>query len=69
MRHFGETTHAFILRLWLEPREIEGVDPEWRGMIEHVPSGKRRYVTDLRDLMAFIAVYLEEMGIGPHGPR
>jgi hypothetical protein len=68
MGAFGGRTHSFIVRVWLEPREIEGVDPEWRGMVEHVSSGKRRYVTDLGDLSAFIAIYLEDMGVGLHGP-
>lgn len=63
MRSFEENTHVFIIRIWREPREIAGARPEWRGMIEHTPSGERRYVRDLDDLSAFIATYLAEMGV------
>ena len=35
----------------------------WRGHITHVPSGRRRYVKDLDDILAFIAPYLEAVGV------
>lgn len=38
-----EEAHAFIVRIWREPREIDDAASEWRGMIEHVESGERRY--------------------------
>ena len=41
----GAETYAFILRIWQEPREIENAAPEWRAMIEHVQTGKRRYLS------------------------
>ena len=47
-------TQVFIVRLWRERREIEGAAPEWRVMIEHVPTGDRRYlrhVTQINDFM------------------
>jgi hypothetical protein len=56
-------THVFIVRIWLEPREIAGAAPEWRAVIEHVPDGKQRYVNDLNQLEQFISPYLEEMGV------
>ena len=55
----------FILRVWLERREIEGTTPKWRGVIEHVPSGERRYVKDLVEIRAFVVPYLEIMGAKP----
>jgi hypothetical protein len=60
---FEEHTHVFIVRIWREPREIEDASPEWRGVIEHVPDGKRRYLKDLAEIAAFIAPYLKEMGV------
>lgn len=63
MELFKEKTHTFILRIWIEPREIEGAAAEWRGMVEHVDSGQRKYLNDLDQIIAFIAPYLKEMGI------
>jgi hypothetical protein len=63
MTSLEKHTHVFILRVWREAREIEGATPEWRGMIEHVPSGERRYVQSLDSILAFIGPYLIEMGV------
>lgn len=63
MKSFEENTHAFVVRVWLEPREIDGADPEWRGVIEHVPSGERRSLKDLKEIKEFIAPYLQMMGV------
>jgi hypothetical protein len=51
-------THAFIVRLWLEPREIQGEKPLWRGVIEHVPTGRRLSLKNLDMTTAFIESYL-----------
>jgi hypothetical protein len=66
---FAGHSHVFIVRIWLEPREIMGAAVEWRGVIEHVPTQKRRYLTDLAALTPFITPYLESMGVkdGVHG--
>lgn len=53
-----ERTHVFIIRLWIEPREIEGMSSEWRAMIEHIPTNQRRYVRSLDEIRTFIAAYL-----------
>ncbi len=58
-----ENTHVFIIRMWLEPREIAGAAPEWRGMIEHVTSGERQYVKSLDEATEFIAGFLQRMGV------
>jgi hypothetical protein len=63
MRSFEKNTHVFIIRVWSEPREIAGARPEWRGMIEHVPSGERCYVQTLDSISAFIVPYLVAMGV------
>lgn len=34
-------THLFTVRVWLE--EVEHGRVEWRGRVEHVMSGERRY--------------------------
>jgi hypothetical protein len=63
MALFEDDTHVFIVRIWLECRDIEGTNVVWRGVIEHVTSGERRYVKDLDDLVSFIAPYFEKMGL------
>jgi predicted AAA+ superfamily ATPase len=51
--------HAFIVKLWLERREIEGTKPEWRGRIDHVQSGRRVYFRDIVGITHFIQAFLE----------
>jgi len=63
MASFSENTHVFIVRIWREPREIAGAAPEWRGSIEQVPGGERRYVKDLDDIVAFIGSHAPGMGL------
>lgn len=57
-----ESDHAFVIRIWKESREIEGASPTWRGVIEHVRSGKKRYLRDFSTIASFIIPYLEAMG-------
>jgi hypothetical protein len=56
-----ENTLAFIVRVWRETREIEGAAPEWRGVVEHVPTGERRYLTNLDELADFILLYVPDI--------
>jgi hypothetical protein len=58
---FDSKTQVFILRLWLEPREIEGAKPEWRGVIEYVRTRQRRYFSNLEELPPLILPYLREL--------
>ncbi|HMR66532.1 MAG TPA: hypothetical protein PKE64_21165 [Anaerolineae bacterium] len=56
-------THPFVLKIWLEAA-AEGTTPAvWRGHITHVPSQRQQYVQDLKAIVAFIAPYLEQMGV------
>ena len=61
-----DTSHAFIARFWLEHREIKDAKPIWRGVVEHVASGQRRYLEDLDEVKAFITAHLQNTGIWPH---
>lgn len=58
-------TNSFIVRIWLEETAEEAGRATWRGHITHVPSGERRYLKDLDDIVAFIVPYLQRMGIEP----
>lgn len=59
---------AFIVRVWLEHRDIENAPIEWRGSIEHVASGRIRYLTDLDEIARFVRPYLEAMGASAGKP-
>jgi hypothetical protein len=56
-----DNTQVFILRVWRETREIEGAAPEWRGVIEHVPSGERRYFKNLDELVDLMLLHAPGM--------
>lgn len=56
-------SHPFIVRIWLEETAEEAGEVIWRGHITHVPSGERLYLTRLEDITAFIAPYLDQMGV------
>lgn len=60
---YESTTHPFIVKIWLEETAQEAGRAKWRGHITYVPSGERRYLQDLDDILAFIAPYLEGMGV------
>ena len=57
-----EDTQVFIVRIWREPREIEGALAEPRGMVEIIPSGERKYFQDLDELTNVIRRALEALG-------
>jgi hypothetical protein len=65
MTEFEDKTHVFIVRIWPEPREIQGAPVEWRGLIEHVFSGEKRYLNNLDEIVAFLARYLRDLD-DPH---
>jgi hypothetical protein len=56
-------THPFIVKVWLEETTEQAGRVTWRGHVTHVSSGERRYLRDLDDIAAFIAPYLEKMGV------
>lgn len=63
MAPLDDRTLVFIIRIWLERRELEQAPPVWRGMVEHLETGKRRYIKDLAEIRAIMMPYLAEMGI------
>ncbi len=60
---FEGNTHPFIVKIWLEETAEETGRATWRGHITRVPSGERRDLDVLDDIIAFIAPYLEGMGV------
>lgn len=48
-----ETIHSFIVKLWLT-REVEDDGSQVSGYVVHVPSGEKKYVHELSEIVAFI---------------
>lgn len=59
----GLYASSFVVRLWIEETAEEAGTATWRGHITHVPSGDRRYIKELCEILPFISPYLEEMGV------
>ena len=52
---FEKYTHVFTVRLWRERREGEREKPIWRGSVQHLQSGERKYFRRFAGLLSFIA--------------
>jgi hypothetical protein len=63
VKSIKEATHAFIVRLWIEPHQMNHAEPIWRGVIERVDSGDRVYFDQLEKMSTYFAQYLAEIGI------
>jgi hypothetical protein len=61
------STQVFIVRIWAETREIQAAPSVWRGVIEHVHSGERRYFRDVSEVAAFVGSFLEDLEAGSDG--
>jgi len=59
------TLQSFIVRVWSEESLDGRRTLTWRGCVVHVPSGKQRYITELNEVTAFIASYVEREGASP----
>lgn len=57
------TQGSFIVRIRIEPREVVGAEPIWRGVVEDVATGERRYFQHMSSLVEFLSAYLRRMGI------
>jgi len=51
----GFNTQSFIVRIWIETREIEGEPMIWRGFAQQVATGDQIYFKDFSELIAFLA--------------
>ena len=59
---------SFVVTIWLEETAEEAGTATWRGHVTHVPSGERRYLKRLEDIVDFVRPYLARMGIKPAPP-
>jgi hypothetical protein len=53
-------SHLFTVRLWLEP--LGDGQSEWRGKVQHVPSGEAQYFREWSSLVIFLERELSESG-------
>lgn len=60
---YEESTHSFVVKVWLEEEARELCRPIWRGHVTHVMSKQQRYVKNLDDIADFIAGYLQMSGL------
>jgi hypothetical protein len=55
MMPFEARSHAFVVRIWEERREVAGAPAIWRGFVCDVRSGARVYFTTLAALCSYLA--------------
>lgn len=60
MTYFESDVHSFIVRLWRENRDDPSQTAEWRGWIEHVQSGARRYFQKPQAVSRIISAFIGE---------
>jgi len=62
-------TATFLVRLWVENEEE--TESAWRGQVEHVQSGEKRYVREISQMVKFIEDHFEKRpaGAGESGIR
>lgn len=60
MTYFESEAHSFLVRLWRENRDDPSETAEWRGWIEHVQSGERRYFQEPQTVTKIISAYIGE---------
>ena len=56
-------SQSFIIKVWIEERSEADSRAVWRGHIIYVPTGEKRYLKDLDEILDFIAPHLEDMGV------
>ena len=69
MKSVKEITYAFIVRIWIEPREGKDAESIWRGVIEPVEGDDQVYFDDFDKMNTYFAKYLEKIGIGIENHR
>jgi hypothetical protein len=55
MSSLDERSHTFVVRIWEERRDVEDAPTTWRGRVDDVRTGVRRYFTRLEDLVAYMS--------------
>jgi hypothetical protein len=64
MSSLDERSHTFVVRIWEERRDVEDAPTTWRGRVDDVRTGVRRYFTTLEDLVAYMSQQSGMDGVG-----
>jgi hypothetical protein len=57
-RDMERSEHRFVVRIWLEA--AAGTGGQWRGVVDHIGTGRKVYFSDMTDLMDFIRLRMTE---------
>ena len=55
MSTLDERSHTFVVRIWEERRDVDDAPTTWRGRVDDVRTGVRRYFTSLEDMVAYLS--------------
>jgi hypothetical protein len=55
MSTLDERSHTFVVRIWEERRDVDGAPTTWRGRVDDVRTGARRYFARLEDMVAYLS--------------
>ena len=55
-----ESTHAFVLKLWVDDTNDLASKHKWQGYITHVTSQNKIYVKNFKEIEDFIRPFLKD---------
>jgi hypothetical protein len=55
MSSLDERSFTFVVRIWEERRDLPDALPTWRGRVDEVRTGVRRYFSTLEDLVSYLS--------------
>ena len=53
-------SRSFVVRIWIEPRELPNETLEWRGMIQDVLSGEKKNFRKFDELIDFMILQISK---------
>ena len=68
----SKRSHSFIVRVWIEPREVSNAPTQWRGMVQDVFNGDQRYFDCFDQMVDFIVGkfdFLDQTNSPPENPN
>lgn len=70
MGSLDASSYSFVVKIWKEPTDPDASNPDWRGSVENVVSGKRVYFRSLNELCQHLhGVSGMQVFIEPPAPR
>lgn len=62
----NEQSHAFVVKIWHERRDVADAEAVWRGSVDDVQGGARVYFDSLATLCGFLARHAD---LGEHATK